>query len=141
MLTLPETTMGWGGVVIGAVMFFLFLWKRREDRRTRAVKAASIFGKWGSIDLEELFEAYAIGNYLGTKSVLRIMRRLIRRVREEGVPKMFTGLSDRIVDYQLKDKDGRKALSEKLRIAEAIAILKAKPEDDPTPDVDELVVD
>ena len=132
----PETTMGWCGVVAALVLFFLFLWSRREDRRTKAMKAAAQFRAWGIDGIADLLEAYAIGNYLGHKSVVRTIRKLVQRAQEESIPVMFSKATGKLINYKLQTVEGREEIAEKLRIAEDTAKLEKPAVEDPTPDVD-----
>lgn len=129
----PTTTTGWCAVSFAAVTIFLTLWARREKRRSATFDATSALRSWGADDDADLFKAYTIGNYLGALSVYRVLKRMYNKMMEPGgIVKMYRKLSDNIVDHDLKTEDGRKAMAEKLRIAELVAAA-TKPEVPETP--------
>jgi len=130
---LPTTTIGWAGLLSALVLLCLFLWARREGRRGRTMAAAATFRLWGLDDIADLMEAYTIGNYIGRKSVVRVICRLVDRAKNEGIPVMFAKASGKFVDHQLTTEDGRKAIAEKLRVAEQMASLVTPTPAEPTP--------
>ncbi len=130
----PTTTTGWAALSVAAVFLFLILWNRREGRRKHAMKAAGQLRAWGCDDVADLLEAYAIGNYLGTGSIFRTVKKLVERVQTEGIPAMFSKMANKILEHRLTTEEGRKEVAEKLAIAMKIAEAKEKIAE-PTPDL------
>jgi hypothetical protein len=103
------------------ILLGLLLWKRREQRRTKAVKLAATFRDWKLDDLADLCLAYSIGNYLGTDSVTRISHKIIDRLEHEGAAAVFRSLGWKMADVFIANPDDLKELQKRIAAALALA--------------------
>jgi hypothetical protein len=103
------------------ILLVLLLWSRREKRRARAVKLSETFREWKLNDLADLCLAYAIGNYIGTDSVTRIIHKIIDRLEAEGAPAVFRGLGWKMADVFISNADDLKELQRRIDVAVAMA--------------------
>jgi hypothetical protein len=100
---------------LAAVLLVLLLWKRREDRRYRAVELADTLALWGFDRLAKLLRAYAVGNYFGANSVGRVTREIVDDMRSGGLPTMLRSIGWKVVEgVFLKNSDDRAKLMELL---------------------------
>ena len=113
-------------VVFAAAMLFFYLWGKREERRYKAQAVAKKLHEWGFVLLAKLFDAYAVGNYIGKNSVGRCIREIIDEIQSGGLPAMLKTIGWKVVEgVFLKDDNDR------ARLTELLAQPKPKPE--PTP--------
>jgi hypothetical protein len=109
-------------IAFSAVMVFLFAWRRREIRRTRAMEVADELSNWGLDQLSRLLRAYVIGNYLGADSVTRVLHEIIDELVSGGLPAMLRKVGWKIVKgVFLKSADDRAELT---RLLAAAAIVE-----------------
>jgi len=126
---------GIASFVFACVTVFLVLWKRRENRRYDSVELASKLREWGLDMFADLFLAYGVGNYAGEKSVLRIVRNLVSRIKDEGVPVMLGKLFWKLLAHFLTEDESRTRIKQMVEDADRVAARKpADPLPEPTID-------
>ena len=113
-------------VVFAATMGFFILWGRQEERRYKAQLVAKKLHAWGFEPLAKLFDAYAVGNYIGKNSVGRCIREIIDEIQSGGLPAMLKNIGWKVVEGVFLKDDADRA-----RLTELLAQPKPKPE--PTP--------
>ncbi len=70
---------------LAVILLVLLLWRRREVRRTKALKVIGDLQEWGLDDLSRLMMAYAVGNYLGTDSITRVIHEIVDKIQSGGM--------------------------------------------------------
>ena len=120
------------GLVLAGLLLFLLLWSRREQRRYHALKVARELEIWGFEELAKLFTAYAIGNYFGNSSVLRIFRELVSDLLDGGTIKMVKRVFWIALNNMCEESEEYRA---KIRQALEDAELHAKKEEVTNPKV------
>ena len=106
---------------LAAILLFLLLWKRREDRRYDAMKAYETISPWGIEPLNKILSAYAVGNYFGKDSVVRAIREIVHDLQGSGLPAMLRKLGWKVVKgLFLTNVEDRKELAELLAAANAV---------------------
>lgn len=93
-------------VVLSAILLFLLLWKRREDRRYRAIELAGELSAWGlDKTFGRLLLAYAVGNYFGKDSVTRTTHELIDMIQERTLPEVLKNLFKKLFLHFIKQPE------------------------------------
>ncbi len=118
-------------VAFAAAMLFFILWGKREERRYEAQETAKLMDKWGFGLLTKLFDAYAVGNYIGKNSVGRCIREIIAEVQSGGLPAMLKNIGWKVVKGVFLTNDEDRAKLKKL-------LAQPKPEPEPEPPAPDL---
>ena len=106
---------------LAAILLFLLLWKRREDRRDDAMAAYETVAPWGIEPLNKILAAYAVGNYFGKDSVVRVIREIVQDLKGSGLPAMLRKLGWKVVKgLFLTNAEDRKELRALLNAADAV---------------------
>jgi len=102
---------------LAAILLGLLLWRRREDRRYRAIELADTLSAWGFDRFAKLMRAYAIGNYLGANSVTRVTHEIVDDLLGGGLPAMLRSIGWKVVEgVFLKNDDDRAKLQKLLAV-------------------------
>jgi hypothetical protein len=107
------------------ILLALLLWSRREKRRVKAIKLSETFREWKLNDMADLCLAYAIGNYIGTDSVTRIIHKIIDRLEAEGAVSVFRGLGWKMADVFIANPDDLAELQRRISVAVAMKTVVA----------------
>jgi hypothetical protein len=112
---------------LAAVLLVLLLWKRREDRRYRAIELADTLSKWGFDRFAKLLRAYGIGNYFGANSVTRVTHEIIDDLQGSGLESMLKNIGWKVVEGVFLKSDVDKEKLKSLLAAAAVSAPVAVP--------------